>query len=480
MLGSGRQRLTRASLSKPVPKMSARVMSSSPSARPPGRPPNDTIFALSTAPGRAAIAVIRISGPQAGPVLAAMTGAVPPPRHAALRLLADPATGATLDQALVLYFAAPHSETGEDVAELQVHGGRAVISSVLEALAALPGCRSALPGEFARRAFDNGKMDLTAAEGLADLIDAETEEQRVQALRQASGELYRLYQSWREVLIHAQALVEAGIDFSDEADVGMSAFAQAKARALTLRDTVAAHLNSAQRGEILRDGYRVVIVGPPNAGKSSLFNALARREAAIVSEEAGTTRDVIEIRLDLGGVPVVVNDTAGLRDGAGKIEQEGIRRALVWAKSANLVIWLVDVAAPVWALPDGINPEADILRVLNKVDRVDGVIGRGQDQALRISAKRGDGMEVLISAIVERAKAAMGDSRDPVPTQPRHREHLRACLDHLETFLNGPEDQFELRAEDLRQSAISFGRLTGRVDPEDVLDQIFSRFCIGK
>jgi tRNA modification GTPase len=441
---------------------------------------NDTIFALSTAQGRAAIAVIRISGPQAGDVLRVMTGSVPPARHAALRLLAHPATGATLDQALVLYFAGPYSETGEDIAELQVHGGRAVISAVLDALEEIPGCRSALPGEFARRAFDNGKLDLTAAEGLIDLIDAETEGQRVQALRQASGELYRLYQSWREILIHAQALVEAGIDFSDEADVGINAFKQAKSRVATLHGVVAAHLDSAQRGEILRDGFRVVIVGPPNAGKSSLFNALAQREAAIVSEEAGTTRDVIEINLNLGGIPVVVNDTAGLRETEGKIEREGMRRALAWAKTANLVIWLVDVAAPVWELPEGIDPNADILRVLNKVDRVDGVIGRGQDKAMRISAQRGDGMEALIDVIVAKAQAAMGSDEHPVPTQPRHRENLRACLDHLETFLGGSEDQFELRAEDLRQAAVSLGRITGRVDPEDVLDQIFSRFCIGK
>jgi tRNA modification GTPase len=443
-------------------------------------PANDTIFALSTAPGRAAIAVIRISGPQAGEVLRVMTGTIPAPRHAALRLLSHPTDGATLDQALALYFKAPHSETGEDIAELQVHGGRAVVAAVLDALELIPGCRSAKPGEFARRAFDNGKLDLTAAEGLADLIDAETDEQRVQALRQASGELYRLYQSWRAELVQAQALVEAGIDFSDEADVGVSAFRQAKRRAVTLHGVIAEHLASAQRGEILRDGFRVVIVGPPNAGKSSLFNALARREAAIVSEEAGTTRDVIEIRLDLGGVPVVVNDTAGLREDAGTIEREGIRRAYAWAKTANLIIWLVDVAAPVWELPDGINPDADILRVLNKVDRVDGVIGRGQDQAMRISAQRGDGMEALIDAIVVRAKAALGSGDGPVPTQPRHREHLAVCLAHLETFLGGDESQFELRAEDLRQAAVSLGRITGRVDPEDVLDQIFSRFCIGK
>jgi tRNA modification GTPase len=441
---------------------------------------NDTIFALSTAPGRAAIAVIRISGPQAGEALRTTTGSLPPTRHAALRMLLHPVTGAPLDQALVLFFAAPHSETGEDIAELQVHGGRAVISAVLEALALMPGCRSALPGEFARRAFDNGKLDLTAAEGLIDLIDAETEGQRVQALRQARGELHRLYQSWRESLIHAQALVEAGIDFSDEADVGINAFRQAKSRVVTLRGIVAAHLNSAQRGEIMREGFRVVIVGPPNAGKSSLFNALAQRDAAIVSEEAGTTRDVIGINLNLGGIPVVVNDTAGLRETEGSIEREGIRRALKSAETANLVIWLTDVAAPVGKLPEGIDANADILRVFNKVDRVDGATGRSDDRAMRISAKRGDGMEALVDTIVARARAALGNDEHPVPTQPRHRENLRACLDHLETFLGGREDQFELRAEDLRQAAVSLGRITGRVDPEDVLDQIFSRFCIGK
>ena len=446
----------------------------------PTPPANDTIFAVSTAPGRAAIAVIRISGSSAGEVLRRMTGSVPPVRQAALRLIRHPVTGATLDQALVLFFAGPFSETGEDIAEFQVHGGRAVISAVLDALVLVPGCRSAVPGEFARRAFANGKLDLTAAEGLIDLIDSETEGQRVQALRQASGELYRLYQSWREILIHAQALVEAGIDFSDEADVGLNAFKQAKSRVVALHRVVAAHLESAQRGEIMRDGFRVVIVGPPNAGKSSLFNALAQREAAIVSEEPGTTRDVIEIHLNLGGIPVVVNDTAGLRETEGSIEREGIRRALKWAMTANLVIWLVDAATPVWELPEGIDPNADILRVLNKVDRVAAVMGGGQDQALRISAKRGDGMEALIDAIVARARATLGNDDHPAPTQARHREQLRTCLDHLETFLVGSEDQFELRAEDLRQAAISLGRITGRVDPEDVLDQIFSRFCIGK
>ena len=444
----------------------------------PVAPTPDTIFALSTAPGRAAIAVIRMSGPQAGVVLKTMTGSIPRPREASLRLIRHPVTGATLDQALVIYFAAPHSETGEDIAELQVHGGRAVIAAVLDALDEVPGCRSALPGEFARRAFDHGKLDLTAAEGLIDLIDAETVGQRVQALRQASGDLYRLYQSWRERLIEAQALVEAGIDFADEGDVGTNAFRQATTRVVTLAGEAAAHLASAQRGEILRDGFRVAIVGPPNAGKSSLLNTLARREAAIVSEEAGTTRDVIEVHLNLGGIPVVVSDTAGLRDTDGRIEQEGMRRALASAKAANLVIWLVDAAEPMVPLPEGLGSDADVLRVLNKIDRVDQV-ANGQEHTLRISAQRGDGIARLIDTIIARAQAALGDER-LAPTQPRHREHLRTCLGHLETFLGGNEDQLELRAEDLRQAAVSLGRITGRVDPEDVLDQIFSRFCIGK
>ncbi len=273
----------------------------------------------------------------------------PKPRFAAFRKLRDPQSidtgpGDLIDEALVLFFAAPRTETGEDMAELHVHGGRAVVHATLAALAKLPGCRLAEPGEFARRSFENGKIDLTAAEGLADLVDAETDAQRRQALRQAGGALARIYEGWRQDLVAALALVEASLDFSDEADVGAQAFQAAGRSAGRLLVEIEHHLADGRRGEILRDGFQVVLAGPPNAGKSSLLNALARRDAAIVSPEAGTTRDVIEVRLDLGGLPVIIADTAGLHDAPGSIEQEGIRRTRRRASEADMVVWLIDGA----------------------------------------------------------------------------------------------------------------------------------------
>ena len=304
----------------------------------------DTIFALSSGHGRAGVAVIRVSGPNAGIVIDRMASPRPKPRFAAFRTITDPGSGEVLDQALVLWFPAPKSETGEDMAELQVHGGRAVVAGVFEAIGGIEGCRLAEPGEFARRAFENGKLDLTGVEGLADLIDAETAAQRRQALRQADGALARLYGGWRADLIEALALLEAAIDFSDEGDVARDAEAMSRERFAALRDAIARHLDDGHRGELVRDGFQVVLAGAPNSGKSSLLNALARRDVAIVSEEAGTTRDIIEVKLDLEGLPVVVSDTAGIREAAGKVEQEGIRRALQRAGQADLVVWLVDAS----------------------------------------------------------------------------------------------------------------------------------------
>ena len=436
----------------------------------------DTIFALSSAFGRAAVAVIRISGPAAAPALASMAGFVPPHREARMRILRHPHTRDPIDQALVLYFKGPASETGEDIAELQIHGGRAVISATLAALSTVPGCRMAEPGEFARRAFENGKLDLTAAEGLIDLIDAETEAQRAQALDQAGGALGKLYDGWRNAMIEAQAIVEAAIDFADEGDVTAGVFAQARTATKALRNSIEQHLQLANRGEILRDGYQVVLVGAPNAGKSSLLNALAQRDAAIVSEEAGTTRDIIEVRLDLSGIPVIISDTAGVRDADGAVEREGIRRTLARAKDADLVLWLVDATAPQSTMPPGIQTERCWL-VVNKVDIVSADI---TGAAMKISAKTGEGIDHLATLIASRARDALGTKTDPAPTQDRHRHHLLRTLRHIDAFINGSEDQIELRAEDLRLVANELGRLTGRIDPEEVLGQIFSRFCIGK
>src|SRR5450631_3935513 len=326
-------------LTHPPPGASVSAMSAS----------SDTIFALSSGRGPAAIAVIRISGPRAGAALKALSGKIPTPRQAGLARIREPRTQDIIDEALALWFPAPQSETGEDVAELQLHGGRAVIAAVLAALGSIEGLRPAEAGEFTRRAFENGKLDLTAVEGLADLVSAETESQRRQAFRQMKGLLGGRAETWRQRLIQALALVEAGIDFSDEGDVQNSPHenlvAPARNVARELEAEIAAALADSGRGERLRDGLVVAIAGPPNAGKSTLLNRLARREAAIGSPHAGTTRDVIEVHLDLDGYPVMLLDTAGIRDSAEPVEQEGVRRARERAAAADLVLWVIDGSA---------------------------------------------------------------------------------------------------------------------------------------
>ena len=449
-------------------------------------PQSATIYALSSAPGRAGVAIVRVSGSHAGMVLNVMTPPRPKPRVAGGRRILHPKTGEVLDRGIVLWFPHPNSFTGEDVAELQLHGGRAVVAAVLEALGEIPGLRMAEAGEFARRAFDNGKIDLAQAEGLADLIDAETEGQRRQALRQASGALSSLYESWRTALIDASALVEAAIDFSDEGDVGTRSFDQARGIVETLLPAIRHHLDDGHRGEILRDGFHVVLAGAPNVGKSSLLNALARRDAAIVSEEAGTTRDVIEVRLDLGGVPVIVSDTAGIRETSGAVEREGIRRTIARAREADLVIWLTEADEPQIAPPDELRALAErTLLVLNKVDLIEPRPARAADvllpdDMLAISAKSGAGMAELVGRLAGIAAERAGTGEEPAITQVRHRQLIEACASNLETFLRGPAHQVEIRAEDLRASVSALGRITGRVDVEDVLDQVFGRFCIGK
>ena len=432
-----------------------------------------TIFALSSAPGRAGVAVIRVSGSSVSKVLEKMVAPRPKPRSVVYRTIRHPRTAEALDRAVVLWFAAPKSETGEDVAEFQVHGSRAVVAAILSALGEIDGCRLAEPGEFARRAFENGKLDLAEIEGLADLIEAETDAQRRQALAQAGGSLSKLYEGWRSRLIEIAALTEAAIDFSDEGDVSTSAFAEARNRAVILKDEIAAHLNDGHRGEILRDGFRVALLGPPNAGKSSLLNALARRDAAIVSAEAGTTRDVIEVRLDLGGLPVIVSDTAGIREASSEIEREGIRRSLAAARDADLVIWLAE--NPESIPPLRISRETSLV-IRSKAD----LPHESEFDGLAISATTGAGMDQLIEEIARRASQAVGSQSAPALTQARHRQALENALKDIEAFLNGSPDAVELRAEDLRRAAHAIGRITGRIDVEDVLDQIFSRFCIGK
>jgi tRNA modification GTPase len=445
----------------------------------------DTIFALSSAPGRAAIAVVRISGPGANRAVDELVGRPLRPRLAALVDLVAPETGLPLDSALAIRFAGPASATGEDAVEFHVHGGRAVVASVLDALGRLPGFRPAEPGEFARRAFANGKLDLTQAEGLADLIDAETEQQRVQAFRQARGALFELYDGWRDRLIEAMALTEAAIDFSDEADVADGALRDARERAAALHADIGAHLASANRGEIIRDGFRVALAGAPNVGKSSLMNALAGRDVAIVTPEAGTTRDILEVRLDLDGLVCVVSDTAGLRETEHAIEREGIRRAETAIGAADLVVWLAEPMTDAHAA-NALRTEAtaklklgaNVLLIASKSDLVPRDAFAWAD--LTISAQTGSGLDRLTAAIAERARAAAGDMASAPPTTERHRAHLARALEHLEAHAAKSGDLPELAAEDLRLAATELGRLTGRVDPEDVLGAIFGRFCIGK
>jgi tRNA modification GTPase len=438
-----------------------------------------TIFALSSAPGRAGIAVVRVSGPAAGDLIDALAPPRPKKRFAALRRIRDAQSGETIDEGLVLWFAGPRTETGEDMAEFHLHGGTAIVRAMLAVLGRQPGCRLAEPGEFARRAFLNGKLDLPQIEGLADLIDAETDAQRRQALGQMGGALSELYEGWRADLIRASALVEAAIDFSDEGDVASNAFDVARNIVTDLQAAIAAHLDDGNRGEILRDGFRVVLAGPPNAGKSSLLNALARREAAIVSEEAGTTRDVIEVRLDLDGLPVIVTDTAGIREPQGAIEKEGIRRTLERAGEADLVLWLSDSSDPAAVPPPEVSARGDkfFLPVATKIDLPGADLSR---ETSGVSAKTGDGLSELTRRLAGIARDRLGDLSAPPITRERYRQQLNQCMNALERFISGHEQAHELRAEDLRIAAQALGRITGRVDVEDVLGEIFARFCIGK
>ncbi len=441
----------------------------------------DTIYALSSATGRAGVAVIRLSGPNAMAALRRIVVGEPPvPREAGLRKLRHPRTGIDLDQGMVLTFPAPRSFTGEDVVELHIHGGRAVVRSVLEALASCDGLRPAEPGEFTRRAFEHGKLDLTAAEGLADLVNAETEAQRRQALRQLRGDLGALYDGWRQVLVRALAHIEAYIDFPDE-DLPPSLAEQTKATLSAVSAAIAAHLQDKRRGERLRDGISVVILGPPNVGKSSLLNALAGRPAAIVAAKAGTTRDVIEVQLDLAGYPVTVADTAGLRESQDEIESEGVRRARARAGEADIKILMIDAMHY-----QDIDPELasladdDALFAINKCD----LLERQPKDVLRgrptfaISARTGAGVDSLLAALTEAVVERAGLSESPSLTRERHRLALDECLECLRRSLAAPA--LELLAEDLRLAVRAVGRITGRVDVEDLLDIIFREFCIGK
>lgn len=449
-----------------------------------GTLPTETIFAPASPILKSGVAIIRISGPKSKQASQALTSRkLLEARHAHLQKFYHPDTKELVDEGLLLWFPAPHSFTGEDVIELHTHGSIAVIHSLLDILGQMEGLRLAEPGEFSRRAFENGRMDLTEAEGLADLIEAETQLQAKQALQQMQGNLHALYDGWRSTLISIQARLEAYIDFPDE-DIPAEILQEIDHTHQQLLDQIGQHLDDDARGERLRNGLQVVILGPPNAGKSSLLNLLAKRDVAIVSDIAGTTRDMLEVHLNLGGYPITLVDTAGLRSKAEHIEQEGIRRALERAKHADLKILLLD--ANEQESENNVYQEAqegEVITAINKVDllqdssTIEPVNGQ---PVLGISVHTGEGIDSLLTTLKEKATQLMGqgEGQAPIITRTRHRHLLQQTMQYLATF--SPQQDLILAAENLRMAARSLGQIIGRIDVEDILDELFSQFCIGK
>ena len=436
----------------------------------------DTIFALSSGRLPSGVAIVRLSGPQVRFVLDRMIGSVPLPRVATVSKIFS-TDGRLIDHGLVLFFRGPQSFTGEDCAEFHLHGGVATVSACLNSLGSMDGLRAAEAGEFTRRAFMNGKIDLTEAEGLSDLIAAETEAQRVQALLNAEGGQRHLYDGWRKRLIHARAMIEAEIDFSDEDDVPGSIGSVIWTDMDLLAEDITFHVNSAHRAEIVRSGLDVVILGAPNAGKSSLMNALAGRDVSIIAEEAGTTRDLVEVRLDIDGYRVNLVDTAGIRDNPGHVEGIGIQRAQARSANGDLILLVEDVTdggsapLPPYGVP--------CLRVGLKGDLVSGATAVHAYDVVASSLNRA-GIDMLFGLLSDFVLKSIGRSSEATPIRQRQVMELNSCLDYLNCALISGDLALELRAEELRLAGDALSRLSGHTDVEDLLDVIFSQFCVGK
>jgi len=430
----------------------------------------DTIVALSSGKLPSGVAVIRISGPKCQKIVLSFVGSLPQPRSATLKLITNPQNGEMLDKGLVLWFPGPESFTGDDCLEFQLHGGKAVVNAAIGALTGLEGVRLAQAGEFSRRAFENGKLDLTEIEGIGDLVASETEAQRRQAFQQTRGDLRKIYEAWRTRLVHMRAMIEAELDFSDEEDIPDDISSEGISRIKLLRDEIREHLNDNKAGEIIRDGFKIALMGKPNAGKSSLLNAMAKRDVAIVTHEAGTTRDILDVYLDINGYSVIVSDTAGLRESSSMIEQEGIKRALKRGQEADLIIWLSDIN-DAHDKPD-IDHES-ILQIFSKDDN-----GTMSNNA--ISVKTEYGLGVLEQQIGNIISERVGSQDSALVSRMRYRDALNECLGYLDFVLDNHGLDIDLKAEQLRYASDCIGRITGRVDVEDLLDVIFSEFCVGK
>jgi tRNA modification GTPase len=430
----------------------------------------------------AGIAVVRISGPRAGAALEAVNGTTGKPRLLSRARFRDPSTGETLDEGMAVWMPGPASFTGEDVAELHLHGSSAVVYAVLEALGSLAGLRAAEPGEFTRRAFRNQRLDLVEAEGLGDLIRARTSVQRRQALQHMLGDVSRDYEVWRRALIDCLGRVEAAVDFIEEDDVAAKALAGVESRLRDLRDAMARAIADSRRGRAIREGVKVVLAGPPNTGKSSLLNRIAQREAALVTPIAGTTRDVIEVPLDLSGIPVILTDTAGLREASeDEIEKMGMARTKSELAGADIVVW---VSAPDIADSADNHFDSDSIRVQNKADLLpNSRLNRNESSSTRyylVSALTGKGLPEFLAGLTTLVKDQFGREEPVLAVRERHLQALRRCVACLNAAIDSPVEQIELVAENLRSAATELGRITGRIDVEDLLDSIFRDFCIGK